>query len=201
MPATTVPLGSEAAITSAERATACRSASAASPARSADRRPVRRIRRDLLVSARAGIGAAGLEPTTSCTQNRRATRLRHAPTLPNRLIYNAQSRAAQLPRSPEWFGATIGLPTRRERRDLASASPMSTRQGREATYGDFLFSIGPVFGQRARRARWLIVRSGANLWRRCRLSEDRAPPHKCRAACAPASHPRPSAARRPLPET
>jgi hypothetical protein len=26
------------------------------------------------------VGAAGLEPTTSCTQNRRATRLRHAPT-------------------------------------------------------------------------------------------------------------------------
>ena len=27
------------------------------------------------------VGAAGLEPTTSCTQNRRATRLRHAPTV------------------------------------------------------------------------------------------------------------------------
>src|SRR5258708_29574039 len=26
------------------------------------------------------VGAAGLEPTTSCTQNRRATRLRHTPT-------------------------------------------------------------------------------------------------------------------------
>jgi hypothetical protein len=50
------------------------------------------IRARMLVSLQAMVGAAGLEPAASCTQNKRATRLRHAPTLDVPLFASGPSR-------------------------------------------------------------------------------------------------------------